>query len=42
MAELAKSDETRAQLEKRIEGLEGHLQDEKDYNAKLFVNEQVQ
>ena len=39
MAELAKSDETRAQLEKRIEDLEQHLQDEKNYNAKLFVNE---
>lgn len=41
MAELAKSDETKTQLNKKIQDLENHLQDEKDYNAKLFVNEQV-
>jgi len=41
MAELEKNAEEKAMLEKRIESLKENVEDEKRYNNKLFVRENV-
>ena len=41
MAELNKADECKRSLEAKITQLESDLQNEKNYNMKLFVNEQT-